>query len=318
MAVCVSPAVAQCPEQWLDGHGLAGFSSYVYAATTWDPDGAGPKPPVLVVGGSFTIAGKTVANRIAFWDGAAWQPLGSGMNNEVYALGTWDPDGAGPKPELLIAGGAFTQAGALTCNRIARWDGATWQPLKTGMNGAVNALSVFGNRLIAGGDFTNAGGAAAAYIARWDGGSWQPVAETLRWNLHPGSNRLEVRTVNQFGVAGPISTVESLVATGAASAASDKYPFFPFCIDWHDAKKRSFEQQAQMLKELGYPGVGHIWLDNVEERIRTLDAAGLKLFQITMTVEVAPGKVPYDAAGSEASATPSEGEVCSSACFSMA
>lgn len=53
------------------------------------------------------------------------------------------------------------------------------------------------------------------------------------------------------------------------------YPFFPFCIDWHDAKKRSFEQQAEMLKELGYPGVGHIWLDKVEERIKTLDAAGL-------------------------------------------
>jgi sugar phosphate isomerase/epimerase len=73
------------------------------------------------------------------------------------------------------------------------------------------------------------------------------------------------------------------------------YPFFPFCIDWHDSKKRSFEQQAEMLKELGYPGVGHIWLDKVEERIKTLDAAGLRLFQITMVVEVAPGKTPYDA-----------------------
>lgn len=81
----------------------------------------------------------------------------------------------------------------------------------------------------------------------------------------------------------------------AASAGLSSYPFFPFCIDWHDAKKRSFEQQAEMLKELGYPGVGHIWLDKVEERIKTLDAAGLKLFQITMVVEVAPGKTPYDA-----------------------
>lgn len=73
------------------------------------------------------------------------------------------------------------------------------------------------------------------------------------------------------------------------------YPFFPFCIDWHDSKKRNFEQQAEMLKELGYAGVGHIWLDKVEERIKTLDAAGLKLYQITMVVEVAPGKTPYDA-----------------------
>jgi sugar phosphate isomerase/epimerase len=134
-----------------------------------------------------------------------------------------------------------------------------------------------------------------AYEARIDGGAWRSCGESLPWNLHPGSNRLEVRTVNQFGVEGPISAVESLLTTAEASASPDKHPFFPFCIDWHDAEKRSFEQQAQMLKELGYPGVGHIWLDKVEERIQTLDAAGLKLFQITMIVEVAPGETPYDA-----------------------
>jgi sugar phosphate isomerase/epimerase len=70
--------------------------------------------------------------------------------------------------------------------------------------------------------------------------------------------------------------------------------FFPFCIDWHDAKKRSFEEQAQMLKDLGYAGVGHIWLDKVAERLKTLDAAGLKLFQITMVVDMTPGKPTYD------------------------
>jgi sugar phosphate isomerase/epimerase len=50
-----------------------------------------------------------------------------------------------------------------------------------------------------------------------------------------------------------------------------------------------------MLKELGYEGVGHIWLDKVAERIKTLDDAGLRLFQITMQVDIAPGKPAYDA-----------------------
>jgi len=87
----------------------------------------------------------------------------------------------------------------------------------------------------------------------------------------------------------------SVTLLGGASAADQKaYPFFPFCIDWHDAKKRTFEQQAVMLKELGYDGVGHIWLDKLEERLKTLDAAGLKLYQITMVVDVAAGKKPYD------------------------
>jgi len=71
-------------------------------------------------------------------------------------------------------------------------------------------------------------------------------------------------------------------------------PFFPFCIDWHDAKKRNFTEQAAMLKELGYDGVGHIWLDKLDERLKSLDAVGLKLYQITMTVSLATNKPPYD------------------------
>lgn len=78
------------------------------------------------------------------------------------------------------------------------------------------------------------------------------------------------------------------------AAEPDPYPFFPFCIDWHDSKKRSFEEQATMLKELGYPGVGHIWLDRVGDRLKTLDPAGLRLFQITMTVEVGTNKPAFD------------------------
>jgi sugar phosphate isomerase/epimerase len=78
------------------------------------------------------------------------------------------------------------------------------------------------------------------------------------------------------------------------AAEPPAWPFFPFCIDWHDAKKRSFAEQAVLLQELGYAGVGHIWLDGVAERLKTLDDAGLRLFQITMVVEVGPDKAPYD------------------------
>lgn len=98
-----------------------------------------------------------------------------------------------------------------------------------------------------------------------------------------------------------VSVVTALVSatfttSGAGAVPTATNAFFPFCIDWHDARKRTFEQQAQMLKELGYPGLGHIWLDKVEERLKTLDAAGLRLFQITMVVDLTPGKPPYDAA----------------------
>ncbi len=71
-------------------------------------------------------------------------------------------------------------------------------------------------------------------------------------------------------------------------------PFFAFCIDTHDAKHRTLQQQAEMLKELGYDGVGHLWLDNVAERLKTVDEAGLKLYQISIVVDVTPGKQAYD------------------------
>ena len=95
------------------------------------------------------------------------------------------------------------------------------------------------------------------------------------------------------GGSGPATDSPATPASALLAQAPD-YPFFPFCIDWHDAKKRDFEQQAVMLKELGYPGVGHIWLDKVAERLDSLDRAGLKLYQITMTVDLTPGKPPYN------------------------
>jgi sugar phosphate isomerase/epimerase len=78
------------------------------------------------------------------------------------------------------------------------------------------------------------------------------------------------------------------------NAAPMTNAFFAFCIDTHDARKRNLPEQAQMLKDLGYAGVGHLWLDRIAERLATLDAEGLRLFQITLQVDITPGKTPYD------------------------
>ena len=104
-----------------------------------------------------------------------------------------------------------------------------------------------------------------------------------------------MRTLILTGVLTLSGVLSSLPAPDAASPSTKANPFFPFCMDTHDAKKRNLEQQAAMIKELGYDGVGHLWLDNIPERLKTLDAAGLKLFQITLSVDIAPGKPGYDA-----------------------
>lgn len=65
-------------------------------------------------------------------------------------------------------------------------------------------------------------------------------------------------------------------------------------MDTHDAQHRTLAQQAAMLKELGYAGAAHLWLDGIPERLRTLDEKGLGLFQVYVRVCVEPGKPKYD------------------------
>ena len=46
------------------------------------------------------------------------------------------------------------------------------------------------------------------FLSRVDHGEWKSVGETIFWTPHAGGNRLEVKTVNQFGVEGPVSAAE--------------------------------------------------------------------------------------------------------------
>ncbi|MCL4195696.1 MAG: hypothetical protein KJZ87_28425, partial [Thermoguttaceae bacterium] len=85
-------------------------------------------------------------------------------------------------------------------------------------------------------------------------------------------------------------------AAGRESRAAEVqpgWPFFALCMDTHDARQRSLAEQAAMLNELGYDGAGHLWLDNLSERIRTLDESGLALYQVYMRVEL-DRTPPYD------------------------
>ena len=99
---------------------------------------------------------------------------------------------------------------------------------------------------------------------------------------------------NILGLSLLLSAVLLTPAVAGEPARAKTNAFFAFCIDTHDAKKRNPEQQAALLKELGYDGVGHLWLNDIPERLKTLDAASLKLFQITMSVDITPGKQAYD------------------------
>ncbi len=172
-----SPTAAQpCTPEWLPGQGLPGVgdAGHVAAIKQWDPDGSGPQTPLWVAGGNFKVAGNTVAHNIAAWNGSNWQALGTGVGmpgggsvQGVRALEVYHDE--------LVAAGWFYEAGGAPANSIARWNGASWQPLGLGAGEAVGALMTYQSDLIAGGGFSVAGGAPGNGIARWDGASWHPL-----------------------------------------------------------------------------------------------------------------------------------------------
>ncbi|HEY3246400.1 MAG TPA: hypothetical protein VGM03_23895, partial [Phycisphaerae bacterium] len=145
-------ARGQCEPQWLPGEGIPGVNGIVYATTTWDPDGDGPQLPLVVVGGSFSVAGDVLAANVAAWDGT--EGVASLGTRSVTALTVFDGE--------LIAGGNFTAVGGVSANRVARWNGSAWQPLGNGVGG-VCALAIYNEELIAGGYYA---------ITRWDGTAW--------------------------------------------------------------------------------------------------------------------------------------------------
>jgi hypothetical protein len=99
-----------------------------------------------------------------------WAPIGGGMGGFVTCITTYNGE--------MIAGGSFISAGGVPANRIAKWNGTTWNPLGSGVSGSQNfvqALEVYNGNLWVGGNFTTAGGLPATYLCRWNGSAWFPL-----------------------------------------------------------------------------------------------------------------------------------------------
>ena len=138
--------------------------------------GSGPE---LYVAGNFQVAGVKLANSIARWDGADWQPVGAGVGGGVdgwiYDMTVWD-DGTGPK---LVAVGTFSTAGGTPAPNVAIWDGGSWsgllaQPMPKAPD-LVEAYDDGGGGselLVLGGGIFQVAGVPVSKIAAWDGSSW--------------------------------------------------------------------------------------------------------------------------------------------------
>lgn len=158
------------------------FDDDVYDMIVWN-DGSGP---ALYIGGRFTTANGQTCNRIVKWDGHTWTPLGSGLSGGrgpagdciVIDMAIWD-DGTG---EALYVAGTFSEAGGLSVNGLAKWNGTAWSTVGNGLGTKSGyALELYddglggGSALFVGGDFTISDGAPANRLAKWNGISWSAV-----------------------------------------------------------------------------------------------------------------------------------------------
>lgn len=206
----------------------------------------------LVAIGNFRNAGTlpaNTANRIARWNGTAWNTLGTGFSflgdsvavfgGSLYASGgfsqaggigvanfarwdgaAWNTVGTSGFNESLsafgafngelISGGPFTRNGTTTINRVARLSGGTWQPLGSGLNNTPLAFANFGSSLIAGGFFTDAGGTTVSNIAAWDGSAWTDLDGGLNSAVTTLGNYAGELIAGGFFTAAGVTPAESL------------------------------------------------------------------------------------------------------------
>jgi hypothetical protein len=100
-----------------------------------------------------------------------------GVDGIIATAVAWDPDGAGPQPQLLVYSGSFRVAGSVQSNGLAAWDGVSWRDMSAGV---YYASWPFTTMCVNGADLYAAGGnvslddwGVTAALARWNGVKWE-------------------------------------------------------------------------------------------------------------------------------------------------
>ena len=233
---CSSTAAlrAQCfasQPSWLPGAGVAGTDSPVQAMLEWDPDGAGPAPARIVLGGGFRAAGSLAVDGLVAYDPIAGTfglvdaaAGGNRLVGWVSALAQL-PNGN------LVAAGSFQLGDSF--HSIAIWNGSAWASLGGDGSASIVALAVRSNgNIIAGGTQLQLGAVTANMVAEWNGTSWsdlgngltgQGVVNTLKFLPNGalvaggvfGPGNIAVRNGNSWsglgsGIAGRVQSVVTL------------------------------------------------------------------------------------------------------------
>ncbi len=196
----------QCPH-WISGPltpDVQGANGPILAMTNWDPDGGGPKPAVLVVGGQFSSIDGVAADNLAMWDGLVWRPVGGGANAPVRSLTVYNG--------WLVVGGDFYTVGGVSSPRLAAWTGTGWLTFGPGIDPtgtvSVEALTVYQGALIAGGTFLT----PYKYLARWNGSGWDDMgADVYGQVVDFAQMNGDLYVAGDLGIVNPLGFVDGVV-----------------------------------------------------------------------------------------------------------
>ncbi len=138
-----APALGQswpCVEGW-QGLGIPGVAGQLGTYSVkdlkwWDPDGPGPRAPLVLVAGSFIAAGTLYGSSLVGYnpDSRVWTHIASPISGAVNAVLPMN-DGT------FFAGGSFSGPELPNGSRLAFWDGSAWRDESIGIENPVLAIA---------------------------------------------------------------------------------------------------------------------------------------------------------------------------------
>jgi hypothetical protein len=191
------------------GLGLAGEVRDIVAM----PDGR------ILACGNIASAGVDL-HGVGVWDGVTWQPLGGGVDGSTTYENMVESIALAPNGDV-IAVGPFTSIGGVSATRIARWNGASWEPVGEGLDGRPQDVDLVGSTIVVGGEFHRAGGGLSYAVARW-GRTEPPTITGQPTSVRTCVNRTSELSVTSTGTS-PLSYMwrVSLSESGGPTQTTD-------------------------------------------------------------------------------------------------
>ena len=176
--------------------------------------------------GRLWIIGGFETGFVAVYDGDRVTTFESGFDGLVSTI-AFDRNGSG----AFVVGGLFTHVGSVAASRIARWDGAAWQPLGEGFDTPPSALAYAADAIYAG---TTPGSSLTGdvqwVLARWDGTRWEELGTPERGLApHVGAESHGTQhQVNVIWVKGDAMVVAGAIYPEGSSATAGGRNVFLF------------------------------------------------------------------------------------------